>query len=108
MGTRPFHEIAHAAKEKWTPEVKEFADRFGTELDEQVQKQVELGKQLASARAAAHLTQEQLAILSNIGQSEISRIERGLGNPTRDTLIRITTAMGAELTIAPSKHLENV
>lgn len=101
-GTRPFHEIAHAAKAKWTPEVEKFADRFGAELDEQVQKQIELGKQLASARAAAHLTQEELAILSNIGQSEISRIERGLGNPTRDALIRITTAMGAELTVAPS------
>lgn len=107
MGTRPFSEIANAVKSEWTPEVKEFADRFGAELEEQVHEQVKLGKQLAEARAAAHLTQGQLATLSHIGQSEISRIERGLGNPTRDTLIRITAAMGAELAIVPSKQLED-
>ncbi|MHB8508650.1 MAG: helix-turn-helix domain-containing protein [Candidatus Dormibacteria bacterium] len=38
-----------------------------------------------------------MAEATGIHQSEISRIERGVGNPTEDTLARLGRALGARL-----------
>ena len=104
MATRSFDAIAQATRAKWSPEVTHFAAELGTELEAEVREQLKLGRQLAEVRKVAQLTQEQLSERSHVGQAEISRIERGLGNPTRDTLVRLTVAMGAEITIAPATH----
>ncbi|WP_448073239.1 helix-turn-helix domain-containing protein [Georgenia yuyongxinii] len=101
MATRSFDEIANAARAAWDPAVTEFAAGLGADLEAEVTEQLRLGRQLAEARRAAHLTQQQLSNRSHVGQAEISRIERGLGNPTRDTIIRLTAAMGAELAVIP-------
>jgi DNA-binding XRE family transcriptional regulator len=49
-----------------------------------------LARQLASRRREQRLTQKQLAALSRVDQAEISRIERGQGNPTTATLGALT------------------
>ncbi len=54
---------------------------------------------LVVARKAAGLNQQQLADLTGINQSEISRIERGQGNPTLDTLERLTGPLHVHLAI---------
>ncbi len=51
------------------------------------------------ARMKADLTQKQLAKLSGIDQSDISRIERGVANPSVSTLERIAEALGGKLRI---------
>ena len=51
------------------------------------------------ARGKADLTQKQLAELSGIDQSDISKIERGIANPSVLTLERIARALGGKLTI---------
>jgi ribosome-binding protein aMBF1 (putative translation factor) len=48
-----------------------------------------LANQILSARRHVGLTQVELASMSGIAQSEISRIERGEGNPTVETLSRV-------------------
>jgi len=101
MATRPFDQIAENARKTWTPDVHDFAASYEAELRTEVREQIRLGHQLAAARTAAHLTQKQLAERAHVPQPEISRIERGLGNPTRDTLLKLTTAMGAQITIVP-------
>ena len=53
-----------------------------------------------AARAAAGLSQKQLAALSGIDQSDISRIERGVANPSVETLERIAGALGGYLSIS--------
>ena len=53
------------------------------------------------ARKAACLTQAELSARAFVQQAEISRIERGLGNPTRDTLLRLALAMGTRLVLIP-------
>ena len=54
---------------------------------------------VASARAIAGLSQKQLASITGIDQSDISKIERGIANPSVATLDRIATALGGHLTI---------
>ncbi|GBE23377.1 MAG TPA: XRE family transcriptional regulator [Actinobacteria bacterium] len=57
-----------------------------------------LAGQILEARKDAGLTQIDLATRTGIGQSEISRIERGIGNPTEQTLARIGRALNRRLT----------
>jgi transcriptional regulator with XRE-family HTH domain len=52
---------------------------------------------LNMARRRAGLSQRELARRSGIPQPSISRIERGLGSPTVDTLERLLRACGMEL-----------
>ena len=55
---------------------------------------------VASARAKAGLSQSQLAALTGIDQSDLSKIERGIANPSVATLERIAKALGGKLTIS--------
>ena len=59
---------------------------------------------VAGARAAACMSQKQLAALSGIDQSDISKIERGIANPSVGTLERIASALGGELSIVINDH----
>ncbi|MBR6413908.1 MAG: helix-turn-helix transcriptional regulator [Oscillospiraceae bacterium] len=54
---------------------------------------------VAAARAAAGISQKQLATLTGIDQSDLSKIERGVANPSVSTLERIATALGGKLSI---------
>jgi transcriptional regulator with XRE-family HTH domain len=55
---------------------------------------------LVALRTRLGLTQARLAQATGVHQSEISRIERGVGNPTQGTLDRLGKALGASMTIA--------
>ena len=54
---------------------------------------------VAAARATAGISQKKLAALSGIDQSDISKIERGVANPSVSTLDRIAKALGGRLSI---------
>ena len=60
-----------------------------------------LAAELIARRTGLGMTQKQLASASGIGQSEISRIERGEINPTVQTLGRLLLPLGARLAVAP-------
>ena len=55
-----------------------------------------------SARAAAQISQAELAAMTGIDQSDISRIERGMANPSVGTLSRIANALHMQLGITLS------
>ena len=57
---------------------------------------------VAAARAAAGISQKQLAAFTGIDQSDISKIERGVANPSVATLDRIARALGGQLSISIS------
>lgn len=98
-----FDDLATAAKAGWSDDgrrVYEAASaQFAAELDERAQ----LGAQIAAARKSRGLTQPALSELSGIQQAEISRIERGVGNPTATTLLRLANALGQQVTLVPSR-----
>jgi len=56
-----------------------------------------LANQILTARKRIGLTQVELASRSGVGQSEISRIERGESNPTVETLSRIGRSLNLSL-----------
>ena len=69
---------------------------------EKVQASMLVADAVAEARSKVGLTQAQLAAATGIDQSDISRIERGIGNPSINTLSRIANALDAELIISIS------
>ncbi|NLT04705.1 MAG: helix-turn-helix transcriptional regulator [Solirubrobacterales bacterium] len=52
-----------------------------------------LGRNIANARKAAGMTQEQLADAADMHFTAISRLERGLRAPRFDTLIAVAWAL---------------
>lgn len=60
---------------------------------------IRLGLQYRDARVAQGLTQRQLSDLSGVPQADISRIERGGGNPTEATLQRLARALERRLAL---------
>ena len=54
---------------------------------------------ISVARAKAGISQAELASKTGINQSDISKLERGIGNPSVGTLNRLASAMGMKLNI---------
>lgn len=61
---------------------------------------VMVGNAVAAARAKKGLSQKELSLLSGIDQSDLSKIERGIANPSVNTLNRIAQALDATLTVS--------
>ena len=99
MATRSYRDATAAARAQWTPEVQELAERVNAELRAEVSAQAAIGRELALLRAQARLSQKAVAAAAQIQQADLSRIERGRGNPTAETLTRIAGALGARLTV---------
>ena len=58
-----------------------------------------LAENLVKARDSVGMTQKQLAEVTGIYQADISKIERGLANPSVSTLKRLADGMGLNLKI---------
>ena len=58
-----------------------------------------LAVKLIEARNRAGMTQKQLAEITGIYQADISRIERGLANPSVRTLQRLAQGLGMEISV---------
>ena len=65
-----------------------------------------VGSEVLAARAAAGWSQKELSAATGIDQSDISKIERGVANPSVNTLRRIASALGCNLTISIVKRIE--
>ena len=59
-----------------------------------------VGNAVAAARARKGISQKELSERSGIDQSDISKIERGIANPSVNTLNRIAQALDAKLQIS--------
>ena len=64
---------------------------------EAFRRRYELASTLLTLRHKRGLTQQELARVSGVQQSEISRIESGRGNPTWQTMDQLATALGVQL-----------
>ena len=60
---------------------------------------IQVANAILAARAQAGLSQIQLAAKSGIDQADISKIERGLANPSISTLERLAQALGGSLSV---------
>ena len=59
-----------------------------------------VGDAVAAARARKGISQKELAQATGIDQSDLSKIERGVANPSIGTLNRIAVALDAKLTVS--------
>jgi len=66
---------------------------------DQIPANVAVGNALLAARARASMSQMELSSKTGINQADISRIERGLSNPSIGTLQRLASALGSELKV---------
>jgi transcriptional regulator with XRE-family HTH domain len=55
-----------------------------------------LGERFRSARLQAQITQMELAHLAGINVANYGKIERGVGNPNFETLVRLAHVLGAD------------
>ena len=55
--------------------------------------------EILATREKAKKTQKELALLTGIDQGDISKLERGLSNPTIKSLQKIADALDMELSI---------
>jgi XRE family transcriptional regulator, regulator of sulfur utilization len=67
------------------------------ELRQRFEAAIELGLQFRDARVAHGMSQRELSEASGVRQADISRIERGAGNPTESTLQRLALALDRRL-----------
>jgi XRE family transcriptional regulator, regulator of sulfur utilization len=67
------------------------------ELRRRFEAAIALGLQFRDARVACGLSQRALSERSGVRQADISRIERGAGNPTESTLQRLASALEKRL-----------
>lgn len=67
--------------------------------------QAALGAAIKGLREEKKLKQQALAEAAGIGVAHLSKIERGLGNPTWATVLAIAEALGVSL-VALSKRVE--
>jgi DNA-binding XRE family transcriptional regulator len=85
-------------------EIEEEAQAEGPEAVEQLdafRAHFRLGRQLLEARRARKMTQKDVAKIAGIDQSDVSTIERGIANPTFNTLNAHAHAVGMELGLTP-------
>lgn len=90
MGNR-FNDWAASKAEAETPGETELRRRFEAAID------IGLGFQFRDARVARGMSQRGLSEASGVRKADISRIERGAGNPTQGTLQRLASALDKRL-----------
>jgi ribosome-binding protein aMBF1 (putative translation factor) len=84
MGTK-FSDYLAKSKAADTPEDAALREAFAASIA--------LGLQFRDARVERGLTQVELSEKSGVSQADISRIERGAGNPTESTLQRLASVL---------------
>lgn len=97
---KQFDELAREARATWSTEAEREYREQSTALATEFDRREALGVSIAAARLALGVTQSELAATAGIQQADVSRIERGVSNPTASTLNRIAAALGRTLTLA--------
>lgn len=79
---------------------KQLADPEFKAVWDELEPEYQILQQILMLRKEQHLTQEQLAALSGIDRSDVSRLENANANPSIRTLSRIAGALGKKLQIS--------
>ena len=99
---RPYSEVVDLSHLMADPDLKKFADVVRSQIQAEYQETFGLGEIVAKRRTELNLSQIQLAKSTGVSQADISRIERGKGNPTLDTLKKIFAALQLKMAFVPS------
>lgn len=93
-----------AARNMKSYSLSEIKDKFigikGTQEREKYEYELKmdiLGRMIKSARIHRKLTQEELGKLIGVQKAQISKIESGAGNVTIETIVKVISALNAEI-----------
>lgn len=103
--TRSFDELATKVAESWDEDTHALHQAASAYFATLARGQVAIGEQIAALRTEKNMTQADLSQVSDVPQPEISRIERGGGNPTRETLVRLARGLHANLVLVPEQEI---
>ena len=108
--TTSFDDYANRRKARWSASQRAAYEVTAQVFADERESHLSLGADLVARRNELKLSQPRLAELSGVQQSEISRIERGVGNPTLSTIDRLSRALGMRvvLTSAEAPEAEHV
>jgi XRE family transcriptional regulator, regulator of sulfur utilization len=81
----------------WLAEQEAAETSAEAEFRRRIEEGVLLGLQFRDARKALGVSQGELAVRAGIRQADVSQIERGVGNPTKETLDRLAKALDRRL-----------
>jgi len=81
------------------PDLQRFAKAAKAHIEAEYRETFGLGEAVANRRAELHLSQIQLAERTGVRQADISRIERGKGNPTLETVRKILSALQLQIMV---------
>jgi transcriptional regulator with XRE-family HTH domain len=73
-----------------------------------IDKQMEIGAQVARYIRELGITQKALAKKADIGESQLSDILSGEANPTLKTLVKIEAALERDIIVAPAFYEEDI
>lgn len=93
MTTKSFDSFLKTAKESWPADAHVVHEAAAASFRAEMSASEALGEALAEARKARRMSQPQLSQATGIQQAEISRIERGRGNPTVTTIDKLARAL---------------
>lgn len=99
---KSFNDLLARAQQGWSQEAWAVYHATSADLQAERADRLALGAQILQARKACQLTQPQLSRATGVQQAEISRIERGLSNPTASTLNRLAAALGQKIVLEPT------
>lgn len=100
--TRSYEDVMAALRPPTDPDLDRFARAAQAHFDEAYRLAFGIGEVVATRRQELHLSQTQLAAATGIPQADISRIERGKGNPTTATLQKLFDELRLTFTIQPA------
>lgn len=99
MKLRSHDELASEFRATQAPDVAEF-ETAAREYFRQVRLETfEIGRRFADRRKELRVSQRELAARAEVTQADLSRIERGLANPTLLTLTRIANTLDLEISL---------
>ena len=96
---RPYEEVIDTTAMLEDPNLKKFADVLRVQIQAEYQEIFGLGDTLAQRRVELNLSQVQLAKRAGLTQEDISRLERGKGNPTLSTIKKLMGALQLKLAV---------
>jgi XRE family transcriptional regulator, regulator of sulfur utilization len=99
---RSYEDVVAPLREANSPDLTNFVATVEAHFEAVYDLTFGLGEALAARRAELHLSQVQLAERAGVPQADISRIERGKGNPTLGTIGKILDVLQLQLDVRPT------
>jgi XRE family transcriptional regulator, regulator of sulfur utilization len=98
---RSYEDVAAAVRPAADPDLNRFALAAEAHFEQAYRLTFGLGEAVSARRQELNLSQTQLAAAAGVPQADISRIERGRGNPTLTTIEKLLAALQLTWTFQP-------